>query len=256
MYRTLILLSFTVPLTVLGCSHHSITSTLCVENSCPSGTPVHDQIVDHKITLLANNARSKFADWVAYRVEQRFLNGSTRERNWKKDPDLPENATLSPSDYTGAHDSLHTDRGHQAPLASFKGASNYYVVNYLSNITPQKSILNQDAWAKLEEAVRTCVKNHGSVYVVTGPYYGKNQHPEPSLPHYNGTVMIPEGYFKVVASESKNGIAATAFLMPQGTPKGFNYCKAITSLSKIKKLTGLTVLPQKPVGNLNKWLNC
>ena len=70
-----------------------------------------------------------------------------------------------------AHDSLDTDRGHQAPLASFKGSRYASQVNYLSNITPQKSDLNQGAWKDLEDQVRDIVRTGRTVYVMTGTLY-------------------------------------------------------------------------------------
>ena len=59
-----------------------------------------------------------------------------------------------PDDYTGANAALGTDRGHQAPLASFAGTDHWRDTNVLSNITPQASALSQGPWARLETRVR------------------------------------------------------------------------------------------------------
>ena len=233
-----------------------IHSNLCIENSCPEGVGEDDQIVNHNIIILANNPDTKFADWVAYRVEKSLIDGPKRKRNWKQDPSINSSETLPPSAYKGVHAIFHTDRGHQAPLGSFKGASNYYVVNYLSNITPQKSDLNKGAWARLESAIRNYVKKKTSVFVVTGPYYERGKQPEHSFPNYPGTLMIPIGYFKVVSINRPNGIYATAFVFPQGAKRTDNYCSYLSKLSKIKELTGIKVLPSMPVGNLDSDLGC
>ena len=43
------------------------------------------------------------------------------------------------------------------------------MTNYLSNITPQLSKLNQGAWKELETAVRKLSATGADVWVVTGP---------------------------------------------------------------------------------------
>lgn len=70
-------------------------------------------------------------------------------RTWRKDPQLDEDDTLEPTDYTGASNALSTDRWHQAPLAAFSGTVFWRITNYLSNITPQKKNLNQGPWRRI-----------------------------------------------------------------------------------------------------------
>ncbi|AKP73980.1 Nuclease precursor [Piscirickettsia salmonis] len=234
-----------------------VHSNLCLLNTCPTGYSPKDQIINHKIIILANNPKSKFADWVAYIIRPDYINGPSRKREWQQDPDLPENTTLPPSAYRGANALFNVDRGHQAPLGSFRGAENYYVTNYLSNITPQQSQLNQGPWNHLENAVRAYAKQYGPVYVITGPYYEKGQKPVKAFPNYSGTLMIPKGYFKVITTIKNNRIYASTFIMPQTATSKINYCDTTSSLEEVYKLTqGLTVLAKKPVGNLNKLLGC
>jgi len=243
--------------TLVKQSHAAVNSPLCVDNACPTGTKAGDQIVKHKITILANNPNTKFADWVAYKVEAQNIDGPNREREWRQDPMLPEDDTLPPSAYKDVEKKFDCDRGHQAPLASFKGVSNYYVVNYLSNITPQKSDLNEGTWKNLEGAVRKYAESSGeSLYVVTGPYYAKGKKPEKLLPNYEGTIMMPDGYFKVIAKKDGQGFSASVFLMPQTTPRHANFCDLTGTLDKVKELTGLAVFSKKPKGNLNSQLGC
>ncbi|MCD3082431.1 DNA/RNA non-specific endonuclease, partial [Salmonella enterica subsp. enterica serovar Enteritidis] len=104
------------------------------------------------------------------------LQASGRPRNWAQDPDLPPSDTLAPSAYKNAHTLLKVDRGHQAPLAGLGGVSDWPSLNYLSNITPQKSALNQGAWAALENRVRELAKQAdvSVVHVVTGPLFERH----------------------------------------------------------------------------------
>ncbi len=146
---------------------------------CPQGTAtLANQVIVRPAYTLSNNPVTKFADWIAYAVDARNF-GPSRPRDWRADPDLPASATLEPDDYRDAAATLKTDRGHQAPLASFAGMESWATTNYLSNITPQASALNQGPWVRLETAVRSLAsRSGGAVHVVTGPLY---ERPMPSL---------------------------------------------------------------------------
>ncbi|KKJ01146.1 DNA/RNA non-specific endonuclease [Prochlorothrix hollandica] len=160
----------------------------------PKGTKASNQLLVRDIYCLSNNGTTKFADWVAYRLDASILTGSaSQKRDWQADPDLDPAVTLEPEDYRGAHEALGTDRGHLAPLASFRGA-NWIQVNYLSNITPQRSQLNQGVWQELEQQVRDWARQ-GTVYVITGTAYLK---PEPPLPQADEPHVVPSGFWKVV----------------------------------------------------------
>lgn len=71
---------------------------------------------------------------MAYRVTKESV-GQSGEREWRADPWLAADETLRPADYDSTSDTLHVDRGHQAPLASFSGTPSATDTNVLSNIT-------------------------------------------------------------------------------------------------------------------------
>ncbi|EHC63744.1 putative DNA/RNA non-specific endonuclease [Salmonella enterica subsp. enterica serovar Johannesburg str. S5-703] len=81
-------------------------------------------------------------------------------------------------------------------MAGLGGVSDWPSLNYLSNITPQKSALNQGAWAALENRVRELAKQAdvSVVHVVTGPLFERHI---ATLPE-DATVEIPSGYWKVL----------------------------------------------------------
>lgn len=112
-------------------------------------------------------------------------------KNWQADPWLDDNETLEEGDYKDANKILKTDRGHQAPLASFKGTKYWSETNYLSNITPQKANLNQGAWKKLEDKVRDFVEKDYVVNVITGPLYECDFG---TLPKADEPHKVPSGY--------------------------------------------------------------
>ncbi len=74
---------------------------------------------------MSTNDKTKFADWVAYRLDKDTLIGDVKTtRKWKADPWLDDNETLEPSDYKGTHKVLKTDRGHiRHHLRHLKGLS-------------------------------------------------------------------------------------------------------------------------------------
>lgn len=214
---------------------------------------------------LNNDAQTKFAKWVAYRVTK-DTPYPNRPRNWKTDPDIPAGETLDDADYKLANETLKTDRGHQANLASMAGVSDWQTLNYMSNITPQKSDLNQGAWARLEDKERTLVKQTGidSVYVLTGTLYERYIG---TLPSTTKQHTIPSGYWKIIFTNSTptKGTFA-AFIMDQDTPRAANFCSYQVTVEEIEQRSGLkvwTTLPAadqaalKPIhGQLTKEIGC
>jgi endonuclease G len=186
--------------------------------------------------VLSNNRRTKFSDWAAYRVTQETMGKSKRGR-WKVDPDLAEHETLEPEDFRGAHAELGTDRGHQVPLASFSGTEGREALNYMSNLTPQRSLLNQKLWNFLESAVRDLASGEGvkGVYVVTGPLFEREM---PPLPHADEPHRVPSGYFKVVALVQAGLPTVAAFIVDQETSGSDSYCDHRTTVDEVERRAG------------------
>ncbi len=229
---------------------------------CPSGTQPSNELVVREIYALSNNGVTKFADWVAYRVTKETI-GTTAslDRDWKPDPLLDPAVTLepkNPNDYKGSnsHPDLRTDRGHQAPMASFAGTIYWRTTNYLSNITPQRANLNQGPWKALEEAVRHAVHHDRQLFVVTGPVYERTM---TSLPHADESHQVPSGYWKVISTA---GGKMAAFFMDQDTARSADYCanEFKTTLQDIEQKAGIEVFPSAPAnwstGSLRTSLGC
>lgn len=189
---------------------------------CPSLEIKGNDIVFNHTYALSNNPKTKFADWVAYEVN--VLNfGESPGRKWGNDPLVDDDESLEEQDFKGAFKALQTDKGHQAPLASFAGHDFWYELNYLSNITPQKSALNQDAWVDLESAIRSSVGFRKSLFVITGPLYLED---ELALPNADESHVVPSAYFKVVYDLNGNGVS---FLFDQDLPRKARYCDQMVS---------------------------
>lgn len=229
--------------------------------SCPIG--LNGQTITRSIYTLHNNPQTKFANWVAYHVTPETIDGPTRSRNWKADPELDDESTLEPNDYKGAWRGIGTDRGHQVPLASFSNSPDWRELNYLSNITPQDSDLNQGPWVKLENAVRSLVRTGQDVYVVSGPLY---EWFFAALPDADEVHNIPSGYFKVIVTEINGLVEASAFIMQQNASRKDDYCTTQVTIDEVEARTGLDIMPILPedteafvestLGNLAFKLGC
>lgn len=209
----------------------------------PGNIPPSGVIIHRNIYTLCNNGQTKFADWVAYAVDPKTMEkiGNTK-RNWKQDPDLPAKDTLVPADYKGANKALKTDRGHQVPLASFQGTNDWAQTNYLSNITPQKSALNQGPWKNVEDAVRRLAANN-TVYVITGPLYEREM---PMLPGTTKEHRIPSGYWKIIAVKHANKthpLDVIGFIFDQETPRKAKELGYTATVDQIEARTGLDFYP-------------
>ncbi len=213
----------------------------------PTGTPATNDLIVRDIYALSSNDETKLADWVAYRLDKETVTGDAEtSRNWKADPWLGEEETLEPKDYKGAYAKLKVDRGHQAPLASFKGTTSWAETNFLSNITPQKSDLNRGAWKKLESKVRKLVKAGNVVYVMTGPLFEKKM---PCLPKADEPHKAPSGYWKsilVQSGKSADSIKSASFIFDQNTPRSDKVIDHLCTIEDIEAKTGLDFLRELP----------
>lgn len=212
---------------------------------CPTGGSA--QTLERETYTLNNNRQRKFANWVAYKMTK-VSQASNRSRRWQRDPALPATETLAPSAYRGASKALKVDRGHQAPLAGLGGLADWQTLNYLSNITPQESGLNQGAWARLEDSERALANRSdvAAVYSVTGPLFERHIATLPAAPD----VEIPSGYWKIifVGPRPDKGEYA-AFLMDQTTPKNARFCDYQVTVADIERRTQprLSFWPALPV---------
>lgn len=230
----------------------------CYKGACPSGVPESNDLVVYEIFALSANNTTKLADWVAYRVTSQTIGTSEGlNRDWRTDPFLSETETLEAGrgrqdDYSGAFSAERYDRGHQAPLAAFAGTPFWRVTNIYSNITPQRSDLNQGAWRLLEEAVRDVAYDQNQIWIVTGPVYERDM---PGLQNAGEVHAVPSGYWKLITNRAG---AASAFFFDQDTPREANFCDHRIALAEVERQARLTLMPAGGlrVGDLDEALGC
>lgn len=226
-------------------------------HSCPMGTPATNDLIVREIYTLSSNDRTKFADWVAYRVTAQTV-GPSEGRRWQADPWLADEETLEPEDYDGAPRTLSIDRGHQAPLAALSGTPFAEDTNILSNITPQRSALNQSSWQRLEARERVLATQDTdplTLYVLTGPLYERVFQPLP-MPEGAERHRVPSGYWKVIATEDGR---MSAFIFEQETPRAANYCDMRVPLEEVELRSNLTLFPrlqERAFASLDEALGC
>ncbi len=213
----------------------------------PLGAPAYSDLIIRDIYALSANDSTRMADWVAYRLERWMLEGNRRlNRVWRPDPWLEEDERLEPEDYRGASRELRMDRGHLAPLASFKGTRNWEESNYLSNIAPQKDALNRGPWRMLEEAERDLLQYTEPIYVMAGPLY---EHPMPPLPGADEPHRVPSGFWKIILMPRKplpDSLLAFAFIFDQNTRRDEHFLDHLVSINEVEQRTGLDFLPELP----------
>ena len=206
-------------------------------SGCPVGAPATNDVIVREIYTLSSNDLTKMADWVAYRVTKDAI-GASGDREWRADPWLGTSETFGPGAYDSASDTLHIDRGHQAPLASFSGTPWAADSNILSNITPQSSALNQGAWVKLENRERELATRLAMpVYVLTGPLYERMMRPLPAGGDYQ---RVPSGYWKVVSLADGR---STAFVFDQADARNRDMCAARVSIRHVELRARLRLFP-------------
>ncbi|MFW6010646.1 MAG: DNA/RNA non-specific endonuclease [Gemmatimonadota bacterium] len=201
----------------------------------PTGVPETNDLVVRDVYALSSNDGRRMADWVAYRLTHRTVDGPALSRRWRVDPWLEPEERLDPRDYLGAHDELGVDRGHLAPLAAFRGTLAGHQTNYLSNVTPQRSALNQGPWRRMEEAVRDLARQD-TVHVMTGPLFERDM---PELPEAGDPHAVPSGFWKIVAMDASGGPRVMAVVMEQEIARDADYCDRRVSVDEIEARSGL-----------------
>lgn len=197
-----------------------------------------DDIIKHSALILSYDEAHEQARWVAHKISTEITEGAYgRSNDFRADPKV-RTQTAEKADYWYSG----FDRGHLAPSADFrwseKAVSESY---YYSNMSPQRPEFNREAWADLENTLRTYVeKKNRPLYVLTGPYFS-----EKPQKIGDNQVSVPQYYFKTVLDYTPDTAAALAFLMPNRECRYpvFSYAISIDSLEAITGYDFYLALP-------------
>lgn len=163
-----------------------------------------EKLVKHNYYTLSYNEEKEQANWVAYKLTRKMVEGlAVRKNNFREDPEV-QTGSSKLIDYKGSG----YDRGHLCPAAAMrindKAMSESF---YMSNMSPQVPAFNRGKWKSLEAKVRKLTVQNDSLYVVTGPIF-KNIKGEIGPDR----VAVPGYYFKVIYFPLQK--KTLAYLMP------------------------------------------
>ena len=187
------------------------------------------------------------APWVAYHLNSWAIGSGKRTDAWGLDPLLPK--TCQPVLYKGFGGGY--DRGHQLPSADRLNYAANVTTFYGTNMTPQRSELNQQSWANLESKVRSWANRADTCYVVTGCITKGST--KTARDNEGKSVTVPTHYYKAVLRYSRNstighsGYSACAILLEhKGYGDNNNFKPYAMSISDLEKVTGITYFANLP----------
>ncbi|MEZ0217988.1 MAG: DNA/RNA non-specific endonuclease [Rariglobus sp.] len=174
--------------------------------------------------------------WVAYRVGDVGKLPETAPRPETFETDLRTAARVPSSAYVNSG----YDRGHLAPnyaIATRYGEAAQRETFLMSNIVPQRHVLNAGLWKQMEMKIATSYPGRfGEVWVLAGPVFGVR-----GAKLLNGTA-VPEAFFMMVIDESDGRVRAEAFVFPQEAPAGAELERFAVSVDEVEKRTGFDFL--------------
>lgn len=200
------------------------------------------------------------APWVAYPLCKGIIGsgartiGSDRTANaFPLDPLLPlDKQPLLNNSYQNGNGGAF-DRGHQLPQADRKDMRVNIETFFSTNMTPQLNSLNSNAWAILEQKVRSWAENSATdtMYVVTGCVTeGSELY---SLDNDKKKVKVPVGYYKALLRLAKDratgtsGYNALAVWMDHEKNTATSITKAMTiSVDSLERKVGVDFFVNLP----------
>ena len=205
---------------------------------CPTfRVDLPSQIIERKGYIVSYNKVTLCPNWVAWHLTAEHTDGPFQRSNFfYEDEDVPEpRATLA--DYRGSGWS----RGHMCPAGDNKWDKQAMDETFsLVNVCPQDARLNSGLWNSIEIDCRRWAKKFGSVFIVCGPVFYKQEHVVIGA----NNVMVPEAFFKVV-------------LCMNGKPKGMGFIVKnnagerkrdlyYNSIDQVERVTGYDFFPSLP----------
>ena len=187
------------------------------------------------------------APWVAYPLSTWTIGSGKRTDAWGLDPLLPKKC--QPVLYSGFGGGY--DRGHQLPSADRLNYAANVTTFYGTNMTPQRSELNQHSWANLESKVRSWASRADTCYVVTGCITKGST--KTARDNEGKKVTVPTHYYKAVLRYSKNStfghsgyIACAILLEHRGYGDNNDFKPYAMSIDELEKKIGIDLFANLP----------
>ena len=206
----------------------------------------------HQAEYVINyDADLRVPTWVAYRLRDVDVNAD-RERTecFRRDLRLTDDDAAFCEDY----EEPIFDRGHMVPNADMTRSESAMINTYMfTNMVPQPEKFNRVIWARLEGYVRDWARLKGTIYVVTGAVFDRDDNDkrdkdsDAHLVDPRKRVAVPSHFYKIILFERPNTfIEALAIMLPNvnesptGKARSDTYLNQhIVSINEIEKVTGI-----------------
>lgn len=219
-------------------------------------------VLDHKYFTVYYDPSILMPRYVEYTVTAKDLSAKNGKRKDelgakfhpdKQLKDLKLKALVK-ADYTN----IGYDRGHMAPANDFirsQEAMNETFV--MSNMAPQKKMLNEHAWESLESLVHGWACGEGKITVISGPIFTSKKITKAG----KIGIPVPDSFFKIVIDETVPR-KAIGFIYDQNDEKEGLHTKRVVSISKIQaavderfvqELSGLDESSLEDEGKIGEW---
>lgn len=137
------------------------------------------------------------------------------------------------------------DRGHMAPnhaIALLYGKEAQKQTFVMTNITPQKPILNQNVWQSLEEMeLYQFTADAKALWVFTGPLF----HGKIKYLNHTSSIEIPDAFYKIyIKIRDNEKIETLSFIIPQTVKSHEKLEKYIVNINEIEKQSGFDFLKE------------
>lgn len=251
---------------------HSTLLPIChpiahfLEFFCLHGAPANTD-AERPVTIIVNHGYAVgFSPkrlqpvWAAYQVS-----AATRDVDYERpevfydDPRLPLEQRIGTSGFRpvrlskdGVEVEQKYDRGHMVPNFAINkqfGRIAQAETFFMSNIIPQQSTTNRNAWQKLEKAIISAyAPMRKQVWAMVGPIFGAA--PIMMKRKNNLEVPVPEAYFLVLADPERypfddpDNLSILALRVPQDWGNKEISDQLTTSLDEIESATGLKFFPR------------
>lgn len=198
-----------------------------------------EQVVRHRTYTLGYNEDAEQANWVAYILTKKDVEGTASRKDDRFKEDLQvKSRSAQLEDYKNSG----FDRGHLLPAADRKGSEADMAETFLlSNVSPQVHAMNSGIWEHAESQVRDWVRSYGKLYVTTGPCLK----PLPTETIGPNAVAVPKYFYKVVLYADGKNSKMIGFWVPNRNVKE-PLSAMVKPVKEIEKLTGIDFYPELP----------
>jgi len=215
----------------------------------PWGFPGQTRLLYQREFIISYDPEHRVPVWVAYKLRAQDVVNRKRRNAFRTDPRLTPEETATCADY----DEPIFDRGHIIPNATLnRSAAAQAYSFFLSNMAPQHDRFNRGIWAHFEGLVRDWALARGTVYVITGTVFDRNNDGEPDALNETEWMLpakrvgIPSHFYKILFHAGAT-LESLAVMLPHINASPPNRNEFLrqhrVSIREIEKRTGLNFLP-------------